>query len=76
LSYIKNDRKFADKLASSVKHAACGGAVNGISTAVRTANLGSYSMPTDAIVALVMATAFGTFAATLFWVDLQTRGLS
>jgi hypothetical protein len=33
-------------------------------------------MPTDAIVALVMAGAFGIFAATLYWVDLQTRGLS
>ena len=33
-------------------------------------------MPTDAIVALIMAIAFGTFAATLYWVDVQTRGLS
>jgi hypothetical protein len=28
------------------------------------------------IVALVMATAFGIFAAALYWADLQTRGLS
>jgi hypothetical protein len=33
-------------------------------------------MPTDMIVALVMATAFGIFAATLYWADLRTRGLS
>jgi len=33
-------------------------------------------MPTDVIVALVMACAFGIFAAALYWVDLQTRGLS
>jgi hypothetical protein len=28
------------------------------------------------IVALAMATAFGIFAATLYWVDVHTRGLS
>jgi hypothetical protein len=33
-------------------------------------------MPADMIVVLVMATAFGIFAATLYWADLQTRGLS
>jgi hypothetical protein len=33
-------------------------------------------MPTDVIVTLVMASAFGIFAATLYWVDLQTRGLN
>jgi hypothetical protein len=33
-------------------------------------------MPTDVIVALLMAGAFALFAATLYWVDLQTRGLS
>jgi hypothetical protein len=33
-------------------------------------------MPTDMILALVMATAFGIFAATLYWVDVHTRGLS
>jgi hypothetical protein len=33
-------------------------------------------MPTDTIVVLIMATAFGFFAATLYWADLHTRGLS
>ena len=33
-------------------------------------------MPTDMIVVLVMATAFGIFAATLYWADLRTRGVS
>jgi hypothetical protein len=33
-------------------------------------------MPTDAIVVLVMATAFGVFAATLYWADLKTRSPS
>jgi hypothetical protein len=32
-------------------------------------------MPTATIVALLMASAFGIFAATLYWADLQTRGL-
>jgi hypothetical protein len=32
-------------------------------------------MPTDTIAALLMASAFGIFAATLYWADLQTRGL-
>jgi hypothetical protein len=32
-------------------------------------------MPTDVIVALVMASAFGIFAATLYWADVRTRGL-
>jgi len=33
-------------------------------------------MPTDMIVALAMAMAFGIFAATLYWGDVHTRGLS
>ena len=33
-------------------------------------------MPTDTIVVLIMATAFGIFAATLYWADLRTRGVS
>jgi hypothetical protein len=33
-------------------------------------------MPTDTIVVLVMAAAFGIFAATLYWADLRTRGVS
>ena len=33
-------------------------------------------MPTDTIAVLIMATAFGIFAATLHWADLRTRGLS
>jgi hypothetical protein len=33
-------------------------------------------MPTDTIVVLIMATAFGIFAATLYWADLHTRGVS
>jgi len=33
-------------------------------------------MPTDMIMALTMAAAFGIFAATLYWADLHTRGLS
>jgi hypothetical protein len=33
-------------------------------------------MPTDTIVVLMMATAFGIFAATLCWADLHTRRLS
>jgi hypothetical protein len=32
-------------------------------------------MLTAAIVTLLMASAFGIFAATLYWTDLQTRGL-
>jgi hypothetical protein len=32
-------------------------------------------MPTDLIVVVAMAIAFGVFAATLYWADLQTRGL-
>ena len=34
------------------------------------------SMPTDTIVVLVMAAAFGIFAATLYWEDLRTRGVT
>ena len=33
-------------------------------------------MPTDTIVVLVMAAAFGIFAATLYWADLRTRGVA
>jgi len=33
-------------------------------------------MPTDTIVVLAMAAAFGIFAATLYWADLRTRGVS
>jgi hypothetical protein len=33
-------------------------------------------MPTDTIVVLIMAAAFGIFAATLYWADLRTRGVS
>jgi len=30
-------------------------------------------MPTEIIVALLMAAAFGIFAVTLCWADMQTR---
>jgi hypothetical protein len=30
-------------------------------------------MPTEIIVVALMAAAFGIFAATLYWADLQTR---
>jgi hypothetical protein len=33
-------------------------------------------MPTDTIVVLIMATAVGIFAATLYWADLRTREVS
>jgi hypothetical protein len=33
-------------------------------------------MATDTIVVLMMATAFGIFAATLYWADLHTRRLA
>ena len=33
-------------------------------------------MPTDTIVVLAMASAFGIFAATLYWAGLRTRGVS
>ena len=33
-------------------------------------------MPTDTIVVLIMAAAFGIFAATLYWADLRTRGVT
>ena len=33
-------------------------------------------MATDTIVVLVMAAAFGIFAATLYWADLRTRGVT
>jgi len=33
-------------------------------------------MPMDTIVVVVMAAAFGIFAATLYWAHLRTRGLS
>jgi hypothetical protein len=32
-------------------------------------------VPTDTIVVLAMAAAFGIFAAALYWADLRTRGL-
>jgi len=34
------------------------------------------SMPIDTIVVVLMAAAFGIFAATLYWADLRTRGLT
>ena len=34
------------------------------------------SMPIDTIVVALMAAAFGIFAATLYWADLRTRGLT
>jgi hypothetical protein len=34
------------------------------------------SMPVDTIIVVLMAAAFGIFAATLYWADLRTRGLS
>jgi hypothetical protein len=34
---------------------------------------GSYAMPIDVIVVLLMAAAFGIFAGTLYWADLHTR---
>jgi hypothetical protein len=33
-------------------------------------------MPTDIIVVALIAAAFGIFAATLYWADLRTRGVS
>jgi hypothetical protein len=33
-------------------------------------------MPTDIIVVALMAVAFGLFAATLYWADVYTRGVS
>jgi len=48
----------------------------GISDTVLPAKLGESFMPTDTIVVLIMATAFGIFAATLYWADVRTRGLS
>jgi hypothetical protein len=33
-------------------------------------------MPIDIIVVALIAAAFGIFAATLYWADLRTRGLS
>jgi hypothetical protein len=36
---------------------------------------GSRPMPLDTIMVVFIAAAFGIFAATLFWADLQTRGL-
>jgi hypothetical protein len=38
-------------------------------------NGGSYPMATDMILVVLIAAAFGVFAATLYWADLQTRGL-
>ena len=32
-------------------------------------------MPLDIILVVSIAAGFGIFAATLFWADLQTRGL-
>jgi hypothetical protein len=34
---------------------------------------GAYTMPTEIIVAALMAAAFGIFAVTLYWADLHTR---
>jgi hypothetical protein len=34
---------------------------------------GAYPMPTEIIVAVLMAAAFGIFAVTLCWADMQTR---
>jgi hypothetical protein len=34
------------------------------------------SMSVDTIVVVLMAAAFGIFAATLYWADLRTRGLT
>jgi hypothetical protein len=39
-------------------------------------NPGSRPMPTDIIVVALIAAAFGIFAATLYWADLRTRGVS
>jgi hypothetical protein len=33
-------------------------------------------MPIDTIVVVLMAAAFGIFAATLYWADLRTRGVT
>jgi hypothetical protein len=33
-------------------------------------------MSMDAVVLVMIVAAFGVFAATLYWADLQTRGLS
>ena len=33
-------------------------------------------MPIATIVVVLMAAAFGIFAATLYWADLHTRGLT
>jgi hypothetical protein len=33
-------------------------------------------MPIDTIVVVLMAAAFGIFAAALYWADLRTRGLT
>jgi hypothetical protein len=33
-------------------------------------------MPTEIIVIAIVAAAFGLLAATLYWADLQTRGLT
>ena len=35
----------------------------------------SHPMPLDIILVVFIAAGFGIFAATLFWADLQTRGL-
>jgi hypothetical protein len=33
-------------------------------------------MQTDVIVVVLMAVALGAFAATLYWADIHTRGLT
>ena len=38
-------------------------------------NQGSHPMSMDTIVLVLIAAAFGVFAATLYWADLQTRGV-
>jgi hypothetical protein len=37
---------------------------------------GNDPMTTDMIFVVLIAAAFGVFAVTLYWGDLQTRGLS
>jgi hypothetical protein len=36
----------------------------------------SIPMSTNFVVIVAIVAAFGVFAATLFWADIQTRGLS
>ena len=50
-------------------------AATGGSTIMLPVNRGSHPMATDMILVVLIAAAFGVFAATLYWADLQTRGL-